>query len=323
MRANLYIHKDSFKYNGVDSEKAFAMKFNAFADDIADILMSKSTDDVFYSSFDLVECEVFKDTSFSEAIEKYADNDKKGILYTLFANTSELLDTASLDELQERCYYHSDETEVNSIVFLNYAPEKPDNTRYITFDRYEIVYDKSSWLFLRRQILGNHPGTPSEFIGDCRLFFPNICFHNQCVVNLVDDKFEYLKVIPRKIVYYLSCLNDGFMDILEAHKDKAPDANSILEDFSSVYGLEAMGSLQRDMTKKDLLTFRFTETITSEKRDCMRDVLCEPHLKISSPDSNYRGNIGEMFNPRIYFSFGEKGVENDRILVGSIGKHIA
>lgn len=322
MRANLFLHKDTFKYNGIDSEEAFSNKFNAFADDIAEVLCDHDMDDVFYVSNDMIDCIVYKDTSFSRAIEKFADNDRKGILYSLFANTSEVLDGASLADLKEKCAYHFDEEEVNSIVYLNFEPDHIDKTHYISFEQYEIVYNKTSWRHLRRQILGNHPGIPSDFIRDCRILFPNICFHESCEVNLVDDNYEYLKIVPRKIVYYLSCLNDGFKEILTAHETKAPDANSILQDFSSTYGLEEMGSLQRDMTKKALLTFSFNITAPLNKGG-KQDVLCEPHLKISTPDDNFQGTISERFNPRIYFSFGEKGVENERILVGSIGKHLA
>ena len=63
MRANLFLLKDSFLYNGIDSEYAFARKFNEFACDYSDILMSHM-DDAFYCSKDMVTCEVYKDTSF-------------------------------------------------------------------------------------------------------------------------------------------------------------------------------------------------------------------------------------------------------------------
>ena len=323
MRANLYLHKDSFEYNGLDSEEVFAKKLKAFVADIAEIRLSHLMDDVFISSCDIQSCEVYRDTTFLDAIEKYLDGDMKPIMYDLVADISIEREDISLADISGFCSYRSDEKEVNAIVVLNKEPVAVDKTHYIEFDRYEIVYSRSSWFHFRRQVLGNHPGDPASFIHDCRILFPGLCFHDNCVLNLCDEEYEYLKIVPRAIVYYLSCLNDGFKGILSAHMDKAPDANSILKDFSSSYGLPEMGSLQRNASKKPILTFEFLVTSPPEKSGQLVKVLCEPHLKITKPDDNFQGKVGKRFNPRIYFSFGDSSIENGRIPVGSIGKHLA
>ena len=72
------------------------------------------------------------------------------------------------------------------------------------------------------------------------------------------------------------------------------------------------------MRKKPRLTFDFR---TNEGG--RRDVLCEPHLKITQIDSNCTSTVHYLtFNPRIYFNFGEPTVEDGKILVGSIGRHV-
>ena len=54
----------------------------------------------------------------------------------------------------------------------------------------------------------------------------------------LEDQYKYLEIVPRRLVYYLSCLNDQFHNVKEAHRNISPDANSILEDFSSRFGLD-------------------------------------------------------------------------------------
>ena len=135
----------------------------------------------------------------------------------------------------------------------------------------------------------------------------------------MDEEYHYLETSPRKIIYYLSCLNDKFNEVYKRHLDKGSDANTILKDFSGTYGLDETGSLQQRPEKKPLLTFCFKSNDNSK---C--DVLCEPHLKISKEDSNCKVQPIDYrnFHPRIYFSFSNPGVERGRILVGSIGRHI-
>lgn len=323
MIANLYLHKDAFEYNGTDSQDQVIDKLRAFADDMRDIVFSHTDENVFCVSSEVLTCEVFSGVSLINSISSYLDGDQVAIMFSVLANQSEEY-SHSLEELKSMARYRPDEESVKSIVYLNKPKTERDLTHYIQFDDYEIVYDKSSWITLRRQILGNHPGTPDSFIQDCGKYFTNLTFHSHCVDSLQDDYYQYLDVIPRKIVYYLSCLNDGFKTIRNRHIDTAPDANSILSDFSGCYGLDEPGSLERDPVKKATLTYIFTKTECGPGEDCNVPMLCEPHLKISQPDPNREGGIDyKTFHPRIYFHFGDKKVEGGKLLVGSIGAHVS
>lgn len=322
MIANLYLHKDAFEYNGTDSQEQVKDKLRAFADDMRDIVFGHTEQNVFRVSSDALTCEVFTGVSLINSISSYLEGDQVAIMFSVLANQSEEY-SHSLEELKSMAQYSPGEETVTSIVYLNKPRTEKDLTHYIQFDNYEIVYDKSSWITLRRQILGNHPGSPASFIQDCGKYFTDLAFHRHCVDSLQDDYYQYLDVIPRKIVYYLSCLNDGFKTIKDRHINNSPDANSILSDFSGCYGLDEPGSIERDLGKKVLLTYVFTKTECEPGGGVDAPMLCEPHLKISQPDTNREGNIDyRTFHPRIYFHFGDNRVERGKILVGSIGAHV-
>lgn len=319
MIANLYLHKDAFLYNGTDSKEQVVEKLRAFANDMRAIVYDNNSENVFCVSYDILKCEVYAGVSFTEAVSTYLDGELSCIIYTMLANTSEEF-SKPMEELEKMAVYQPSETEVNTIVFFNCQEREKDTKHYIQFDNYEIVYNQSSWISLRRQILGNHPGTPISFVQNCKKYFCSLAFHENCVESLKDDYYDYLATSPRKIVYYLSCLNDCFKIIKESHQFTAPDANSILKDFSGQYGLDESGSIERNPEKKTLLTFSFS---LSENEGEKKEMLCEPHLKISQPDSNSTADINyNTFHPRIYFHFGDPSVEKGNILVGSIGKHV-
>ena len=120
-------------------------------------------------------------------------------------------------------------------------------------------------------------------------------------------------------MYYLSCLNDKFCDVYTKYKEECCQANTILENFSSIYGLDKEGSLQRNATNKGRWTFNF-----HGNNHTLQPVECEPHLKITQEDKNCKKQDidHKTFEPRIYFAFPNPDVENGRIPVGSIGKHL-
>lgn len=327
MIANLYLHSESFKYNSVDTKEQVAKKISLLVSDMVNVVNDYKHDNRFKIPTSLFSICVYDTMTICEMAEYCLENDYKGVFYTMLSDTSDVYDKISIKELYEKCRYSKNEKEVNSIVVLN-QPEDVNKVGesqptikkdYITFDDYKIVYNKQTWLHLRRQILGNHPGEPCEFVEECKEYFPSITFSENCKLSLCDNDYKYLEIIPRKIVYYLSCLNDKFVEIVKYHKKKSCDANSILEDFSGIYNLDQPGSIERNCTKDSIMTFDFVD---DNKKSCK--VLCENHLKISQVDSSYHGKSVNYstFHPRIYFNYYCDGFNNHDILVGSIGKHL-
>lgn len=316
MIANLYLHSEAFRYNGSDSEETVVVKIKLLLNDIVDIVYKYRAENVFKTSNDLVyNCYIYKQIGLMEFIEKHLDMDESTLFYSMLTDISEKYDL-SYDELNNLCLYRESETEVNSLLVINTPIDNGHITRkkiYLSFDEYKVVYSKDSWITLRRQILGNHPENAENYIEEAKKYFPRIYFHDNCVNSLKQD--NYLEIIPRKITLYLACLNDKFYAIRKKYKPNS-DRNNILKNFSGECGLDAVASLEGNIGKKKSMTFNFlmdNKNIT---------VCCEPHLKISQEDDNYKGNVHyNTFHPRIYFAFDVNGYDN-KIFVGSIGPHL-
>ena len=324
MVANLFLHPDTFKYNTVDTLEQVAHKLSFLVKDMAIIVNEYNQENRFKVPQSLWLTKIYDSMTICDLAEECLDNDYKGVFYTMLSDTSDEYDNISLEELESRCKYQLNEQEVNSILVFNtpeldLSEQKSVVNDYITFDDYQIVYNRKTWMYLRRQILGNHPGSPKKFIDECKKYFPNIIFSCNCTTSLEDDEFKYLEIIPRKIVYYLSCLNDCFADIIASYDGKSVNANTILENFSGNYGLDTPGSIERNSAKDNTLTFTFKYDDNLEQ-----NVLCEHHLKISQADNNYRGTSINFykFHPRVYFNYTYDNKEKCIIWVGSIGTHL-
>ena len=174
MLANLYLHSEAFRYNGTDSERDVVGKIKLLLNDIVDIVYRYGDENVFKTSKELVSnCNVYKKEGLMDFIENHLDIEEKTIFYTILANISEDYDLSS-DELKELCLYKVDEKEVNSLLVMN-SPinERSDyeNNSYMSFDEYKVVYSNDSWITLRRQILGNHPGDADNYINTSVNFY--------------------------------------------------------------------------------------------------------------------------------------------------------
>ncbi|WP_302459163.1 hypothetical protein [Mediterranea massiliensis] len=323
MIANLYLHVKSFKHNGSDTEEMVTEKLRRLLADMRDVVYREEEENKFKVPTELYACCIYKGFTIIEFANKHLNGDEQCVMYSILANCADDYNI-QYEELEKKCQYTKEEKEVNSIVVLNQLPEKEDETKrktqYMQFDKYEIVYNNQSWVTLRRQILGNHPETPDIFIKECRKYFKNLMFHENCIKSLAMD--NYLEIIPRKIVYYLSCLNDKFNEIRLLHAEQNRNANDILADFSGKYNLDEPGSLQMNPDKKTNLTFTFEE-VDEQGINHAHQILCEPHLKISQEDNNYKGEKVnyKSFHPRIYFCF-EHPMNSKQILIGSIGPHL-
>ena len=310
MRANILLHPDSLKRNPNDSESEYMEKFSRFTNDVQDILIN-GLDDHFIFSTSLYSAQLFEAKTIFELSEMLG-REEKDIIYGILTNTAEIED-CSIGEYKNRCQYTKGEEVCSTMAILNEETTETNDNEYIQFENYEIVYGYGSWQTFRRQILGNHPESASDFISCAKILFPSLFFHPNCENSVAD----YLNCIPRRIVYYLSCMNDNLIQ----YKNSCGtcQANDILEGFSVKYGLDKCGSIEMRPKHKPNFTYSFMD----KNGNCQR-VCCEPHLKINKYDSNYSLSISDRlksFNARIYFHFGSPDIQGGRILIGSIGPH--
>lgn len=317
MIANLYLHADALKYNGRDSEVEFRQKFTDLLTDLRTIRNEFGEENTIKVSTSLLEGSVaLFETKNIYDIASDLEYEEKNFIYSLMGNGAAEFNS-TLEQLIAQCKYVDGETECNTVVYLDRplpsAPEYP--MKYMTFDLYEIVYGKDSWRTVRRQIMGNHPGTPQEFMGNCGLYFPNLHFHANCTSSISG----YLDLIPRKIVYYLSCMNDFLPSHVQAAK--TIDENALLSDFCGKYGFDEPGTRQASTKKKVNYQFSFLKKDCEDTPGNYKTITCDPHMKMSSCDNNCK-KPQNNFVGRIYFHFGDAEVAPGKILIGSIGPHL-
>lgn len=308
MKARFYFHEEAIRCNPKDSKEDYIRKFSSFIKDISHIIHEDFEEHEFVSSDNLFGINVFENQNIYDFAIENLDSDTMKILYIVLGNLSENTNL-DRDEIEELTIYNPTE-EVCQVLFdLNHHTEDDRNKPYIQFDKYELIYNHNSWLTVRRQILGNHPESASNFMKRAKVYFPDINFSDNC--ELVVG--PYLTVVPRKIVYYLSCMNDHLFRFWESHPNKK-DINQICAEFAGNYKMDRAGSMQGKPEDKEKYSFEF-KTKTGIKSVC-----CGPHFKITSPDDNYAGpdvHQGDSYHPRIYFN-----KEDGCIVVGSIGPHL-
>lgn len=302
MKVNLYLHDNDFVYNGTDKEEDLKDRFCHLMKDLSDIHQSDVT---LYFSELMASVHVFGEEDLFQFAERMLPEEEKGFFYALWDEDAQYY---SLDkiELEKLTHYTPDEKECNACVVLNEVEvQEYDCTHYITFDVYKVIYNRHSWNTLQRQILGNHPGDADLFVIGCRKCFENLEFGVECRKNMERS----VSTCSRKIVYYLSCVNDCFLDFLNTHPNKS-SANEVLADFAGRYGMDKAGSLQRNTQDKGKYTFEFSGN---------KKYVCDAHFKIQHSDAG--GKEKEI--ARIYIYYGNAGKPEKKIWVGSMGGYHA
>ena len=317
MQVNLYLHKDTFCYNGTDSREDLVNKLNLLTNDLAKIKSTKGSNIVnILVSSDLSITDIYQKENIFNLLKEVSP-EAKILFYSIIGNTSEYCDS-TIEEIKKKCIYKKDEEECNSLVYLN-VPEETNEAEnyskkpYIQFDNYEIIYNFQTWQTLERQILGNHPGDSNHFLTECKRLFNNMYFHQNCEITLS----EVVDKIPRAIVCHLACMNDNMQKFLKNSGTK--QANDLLMEFAGEFHL-CEGSLNRSGRYKSILTFEFPTTKDPNQK---AKKYCDPHFKLDKCDSNCEsfGTKEELIYGRIYFNFGDPEVANGKLLVGWIGKH--
>lgn len=345
MKAKFYLHPESIAFkDNVMSPEEYRQRWSTLICDIRMILRDKTEQNVLVSTEDFFNgMPIFN----GQPVYQYIcgpsfTNDESTWLYEVLDQTQ--TEEFSPQEIEKASFFNEQEEkalkECKALIVINEVEQKETalaerNREYITFDKYAIVYDRRSWLYVRRQILGNHPESAESFFNRCKAYFPNITFSEHCLNSLSErcDGMgdEYWRFIPHRVVYYLSCINDRFMDFMKAkysnggnQADKEPDGNlmNALEEFSGVYNFDRVASPQGNPKKKENYTFSFELPTIEGGKEHMSviSINCGPHLKIEYIDSQYCSK-GKMdtnnVHPRIYLT-----VHNGQIMVGHIGRHL-
>ncbi|WP_373002631.1 hypothetical protein [Sulfurimonas sp.] len=147
-----------------------------------------------------------------------------------------------------------------------------------------------------------------EFSVCIERYFNNLKFQNKIDDTLKTLEGGGLKYFSRDIIKSLVCLENEFKTILN---DNHQDVRKSLVKYSSMIGLST--TIEGNADRKPDFTFGFKKDDKSAISVC-----CEPHVKLcnssKSSDSTYYYN-------RLHFHVGQEGVEEGKILIGSIGYH--
>lgn len=316
MDVKLYLFPENFRYNGVDTETVFVKKFRNFIRDLSEIVSQDKKRVTILIPQDFYSIPVFLEKDIVAIAVEYLEPDEQSLLYATLYNTSMMEEGHDVEIIKKQTLYSKDEEFCVSTIVFNSTEANRDNRKYIEFEQYKIVYTYNSWVYLKRQILGNHPDTSKAFMKECKTCFPDIKFSCNCEIVIGD----YLKKIPRKIVYYLSCMNDKLINFYNNYPN--PNAmNDLLADFSGRYGMDKAGSLQMTANKKTNYTFDFVNTSGDIKKK-----VCDPHFKIQHYDSNCScvpNADSEKCYGRIYFCLDKNEKDESlELFVGSIGPHV-
>ncbi len=293
MIAHLYICDQSFVYNGQDSDCEVERKLLEFK-----LMVNRAKlyrDNEFY----------FNNNQFSNTVilsnkvtiadvlntgERRLGRDSMNLFLSLFKICKKC--TLSKNELVEYLELE-DETQCNGILVLNEQDDLPKS--------HQVISTVKGWLTFRRFYLGKYPGNATYFLEESKKYFTELRIHEH-------NKDKYLKEIllthSRRIVAYLSALNDNF---LLDYTSFIGDLIQFLPAFSAKYGLDD-ASFEGKKDSKFKCSFLLGEGKTIE-------VYCEPHLKMYADDVGNKNQHG-----RIYFNVPRKG---DEILyVGFICRHL-
>ncbi len=135
---------------------------------------------------------------------------------------------------------------------------------------------------------------------------PALFFHDR-VENSLNTLESGLAAFSINIVHHLVQLNDYYKDY-----HLAGNRVESLRCFSAACSIEI--TPEGNAARKPYFTFQFVD-----QSGVSVDVCCEPHIKLSNSDA--QGDTHHYKN-RIYFHEGKDNIQDGKILIGHIGKHL-
>ncbi|OAV67416.1 hypothetical protein Barb6_02338 [Bacteroidales bacterium Barb6] len=174
----------------------------------------------------------------------------------------------------------------------------------------QIIETLKNWYKFRRYFLSIYQGDADFFITECTKYFPNIYFHehNRDTVGCILSKY------PKRIIHYLSELNDKFIETQTSpynRKDSLKRFYSIC-----VFNIEASDEGSSGKKEKSKVKRRDSFDFT-DKNGNICNVSCDLHLKLLKSD------VGKISTDRrIYFHESIEHIASGKILVEHIGVHL-
>ena len=299
MIAEFYIVNHSFRCPKNITIEQLEDKIKLLSDDYLHIRQYKETDKILVHPSIYEEC-IYEDLTiedflYSKKWRNYFDRDTQKYLSIIIDHSEQTEDT--LEDVIEVLLPEHSEDLVHGLLCLHQVEE---------IDEQFLVYDKSNWLAFHRHFLGLYPKNVNHYFKECEKYFPDLYFHerNEEMIGKIFPHFV------KKIIYYLSALNDEFIK----YKNEPYQRIETLKSFSIGCNLDQEASTEGDAKRKKDLIFEF---LTDENKS--ESICCEPHLKLCKSDNN---GDSEFYFHRIYFYEGKENIADGKILIGHIGEHL-
>jgi hypothetical protein len=303
MIAEFYIIPESFACNGILPDELEKKIRNLSEDCFEHIRNHKDENRIFVHS-DIYYVNIFEDITVYQFIydpektnERF-DHDTRKALRNIIektATTDRTLEYVKNNLLNA----HNADICYGLISFTKIKKIQPE---------YLIIYDLQNWYKFRRYFLGLYPGNATYYIEECKKYFINLFFHEQNKETIKAIFSGYTK----KIIEHLSALNDTLPECLKKEKQ----LQVVLKMLTSMAHLDEEASLEGNINRKTKLTFIF---VNSDRKP--EGVYCEAHLKLCYND-NYPSDKSYGTDGRIYFHPGKVNIQNGKILIGHIGRHL-
>lgn len=299
MTTEFYLLERSFRYKEGISENEIEDKIINLSNDYSYIRKYKDADKIYVHDSIYSEI-IFPSISVQDVLydrEKNKNFDKDVITaLRIIIDRSENTDIPA-DEIVHLLEEHSEE-KVIGIICLH---------RIDDIAKQYLVYNQNNWIQFHRYFLGIYPKDSEYFYNESLKYFQELFLHKRNIDTISD----ILQDFSERIVFHLSCLNDKF----NTYKKNPYNRNQTLKEFSIACKLDEEASSEGNITRKNDFTFTFKNDNGMEENVC-----CEPHMKLCR-SNHYPGDKEYYFN-RIYFYEGKRNIENGKILVGHIGKHL-
>lgn len=303
MKLSFYITSDSFGLPDCSLKRLELIVDNLFN---LSKEISRDTNNDSLSVTNEAYCIVWKGHSLGDIWNEDCDMDKdlKQLIRKILQEYSKSVDIVNVDLIKEM----SKNNEQSRIIII----EATDDKSIIIEDYFDI--EEKSWFDIHRELLGKYPIDAENFIDECSIYFPNIFFH----ARTKESVRQILNEFSERIVYHLSGLNDKLHDVQNKFSEK--NRGEILAILSQKqYGnFDEVATLEGDASRKKDFTFVFP---LNAKGNSSEKVCCEPHIKLCKANLG-SGDDSYHTDKRIYFHEGESHIQEGKVLVGHIGKHL-
>ena len=293
MIACLYICDQSFMYNGSDSDMEVARKLFDFKQMVDEA--RQYDDNVFYlNRMQFLETIILQGKVTIGDIVNKRDMRIGRDCMNLFLSLFNICKSCSLSKEEMVAYLTlEDESLCHAMLVLNPQKDLPEN--------HQVISTVAGWMKFRRFYLGKYPQSADFFLSEVKKYFKKLCIHEQ-------NKCRYLREIldthSRRLVEYLTALNDNFLD---EYNKFSGDLVQFLPVFSKAHCIDG-ASFEGNKDEK------FKCVFSLEGGDIF-EAYCEPHLKMYADDSGNRNQHG-----RIYFRAPQK--TDEKIYIGFICQHL-